>query len=647
MSYVIPKKAIKLISKLESMQKGDFAMIALHCLFRKVLSIFLGCVVVVYSYAVSIDTIKTYMPYQEFKQKFKLGSASTEKLNPHTAKLSQVMHKDLVQGLELLLSVEQAVIHGYEQHITHLCTVLVPQLKISLQQKGRIFLVGSGSSGRLAIDLAAKAKICSPELGSNVISIIAGGDAAIVRAKEGFEDSEADGKAAIAYVNVTSHDTVILISGSGSASFNVGCGQHAADSGAAVYYFYNSTQVPERTVQLFNRKTNPVIPLLVDIGPQAIAGSTRLQAATLAIVCLGTALFKAFKQEDSTESCASDIANGMRIALTKIHEQLPAIQKIIDSQVRAFSNPHSNFRQLQDIFMCGYVTMIATPCAIREAFIDTSETAPTFSTNPLRRESECKKKRAEFQAYVCGTPDNATAWECLLGRSLNVEHKAEAMQFLIAAEGNGNNSYINRPKGNGNVVIGIIKLPHDMDYVDTLLKALQDTKQEGADTSIIVLASYKLSHIQRQVFTELCDVAVLLEDIPLDAYGLIDTCALKMILNLISNGSMVLMNKVYGNRMIDVNPSNNKLIDRAMRLISEIWQEAFPRKTIDDETLYHYVQQLQAQKKTRQEEGLYTPSVVNMGLNLLYHNKTPDDFDEMMKIITANQERLDFLDAGH
>ena len=68
----------------------------------------------------------------------------------------------------------------------------------------------------------------------------------MIRAKEGFEDSEREGEKAVTAHHIGPKDSVILISASGSASFNVGFGHSAANLGAKVYYFYNSHEIPER-----------------------------------------------------------------------------------------------------------------------------------------------------------------------------------------------------------------------------------------------------------------------------------------------------------------------------------------------------------------------------------------------------------------
>ena len=76
---------------------------------------------------------------------------------------------------------------------------------------------------------------------------------------------------------------------------------------------------------------------------------------------------------------------------------------------------------------------------------------------------------------------------------------------------------------------------------------------------------------------------------------------------------MVFMNKIFGNRMIDVQPSNNKLINRVMRLINEIWKDSNQLTAcINDRQLYHEVTQVYEYKKVCNQKGMSTSSVVKI-----------------------------------
>lgn len=106
---------------------------------------------------------------------------------------------------------------------------------------------------------------------------------------------------------------------------------------------------------------------------------------------------------------------------------------------------------------------------------------------------------------------------------------------------------------------------------------------------------------------------------------------------------MVLMNKVHGNQMIDVRASNKKLIDRCMRLIKDIWAEYQPGQQLDDKFLYHYVAHVSAMKKSYEENGIYTPSVVKIVLAMLALKKTPGNFQEVIEYLAEKQERIDWI----
>ena len=343
-----------------------------------------------------------FMQFEEFEKDFALGGTSTEQFHPVTKSLSQVMHKSVAEGMSLLLNVDEEVIKGFELFLPSI-EIYAPILGEKIKNGGRVFLIGSGSSGRVGVDIAAKCSLVFPTTGKQIRGVIGGGDSALIRAKEGFEDSEADGEAALQDYNLGPQDTVILISASGSASFNVGCGNFSADKGAKVFYFYNSTKIPSRTKNLFDRKVNPATPLCIDIGPQAIAGSTRLQGATLADACLGallgSALYASQDQELPAAAYPKDLLVKMKEGLVLIRNHLNTIGKFAEREAEIFSDPHSNFRQLRDVGKQGYVTFLAFKDSIREVLIDSTETSPTFSTNPIRRESETHKKELSFVPF--------------------------------------------------------------------------------------------------------------------------------------------------------------------------------------------------------------------------------------------------------
>lgn len=108
---------------------------------------------------------------------------------------------------------------------------------------------------------------------------------------------------------------------------------------------------------------------------------------------------------------------------------------------------------------------------------------------------------------------------------------------------------------------------------------------------------------------------------------------------------MILTGKVHGNRMIDLRASNQKLIDRSLRLIKEIWGDFQRPMPLSDKELYHYIAHVCALKKSYTSLGIYTPSVIKIVLGLLYLEKkpVPRQFQEVLDFLADRQERLDFL----
>ena len=158
-----------------------------------------------------------------------------------------------------------------------------------------------------------------------------------------------------------------------------------------------------------------------------------------------------------------------------------------------------------------------------------------------------------------------------------------------------------------------------------------------------MLCRGKLPDGEVKKLESVADTVLVLENVPHDEFGLAETMELKLVLNLISNGSMVLMNKVHGNQMIDVRASNQKLIDRTMRLVREIWSQYKPALSLSDSDLYHYVAHLSAMKKEKQEKGIYTPSIVKIVIAMLALKKTPDDFQYVVDFLGEKQEGIDWI----
>jgi N-acetylmuramic acid 6-phosphate etherase len=142
----------------------------------------------------------------------------------------------------------------------------------SLRAGGRIIYVGAGTSGRLGVLDAAE---CPPTFNSDprqVVGLIAGGSAALVRAIEGAEDDRDNGRADLSDLKPQPTDLVVGIATSGRTPYVLGAVEYARSVGA-------------KTVGLACNEKSEVaaladVGITLLVGPEVLSGSTRLKAGT-------------------------------------------------------------------------------------------------------------------------------------------------------------------------------------------------------------------------------------------------------------------------------------------------------------------------------------------------------------------------------
>jgi N-acetylmuramic acid 6-phosphate etherase len=150
----------------------------------------------------------------------------------------------------------------------------------ALRKGGRVIFVGAGTSGRLGVVEAAE---MPPTFGTDptlVQAIMAGGKAAILRAREGAEDDYEEGARAIRRLDPTRRDVVVGVSASGMTPFVRGALTSSRGVGARIIFV---TCDPRTELQAF-------VDLIIApaVGPEVIAGSTRLKAGTATKLVLNT-----------------------------------------------------------------------------------------------------------------------------------------------------------------------------------------------------------------------------------------------------------------------------------------------------------------------------------------------------------------------
>ncbi|MEV0994096.1 N-acetylmuramic acid 6-phosphate etherase [Nonomuraea sp. NPDC050202] len=137
---------------------------------------------------------------------------------------------------------------------------------------GRLFYVGAGTSGRLAVLDASE---CPPTFGTDpslVQGVIAGGPDALTRSVEGAEDDAEAGAGALRDLEVGPLDSVVGVSASGRAPFVLGALAEAARRGALTVGLSCNDDAP------LSAAAEHAIEVVV--GPELVTGSTRLKAGT-------------------------------------------------------------------------------------------------------------------------------------------------------------------------------------------------------------------------------------------------------------------------------------------------------------------------------------------------------------------------------
>ena len=193
---------------------------------------------------------------------------TTEAVNPASTDLDSLDTVDLVR----LINAEDAMVAGAVAGQADRIADAIDLIAARLAAGGRLVYVGAGTSGRLGVLDAAE---CPPTFNADpgqVVGLIAGGERALRHAVEGAEDSPAQGAADLDAIEVSARDVVVGIAASGRTPYVVGALDRARTVGAAAIGF---TCNPGSELA-----GHADLVIAVVVGPEVLAGSTRMKAGT-------------------------------------------------------------------------------------------------------------------------------------------------------------------------------------------------------------------------------------------------------------------------------------------------------------------------------------------------------------------------------
>lgn len=195
---------------------------------------------------------------------------STERANPRTSDIDTLPIREVLDRIHA----EDRRAFDAAGEVLDAVAETVERVVAAMKAGGRLFYVGAGTSGRLGMLDATE---IPPTFGTDperVQAIIAGGEAALVRAREGVEDDAERGAESLAERGVGPGDVVVGIAAGSTTPFVIGALREAARRSAVTVFL---TCVPPEQTPIAGEVDVVIAPVT---GPEVVTGSTRMKAGT-------------------------------------------------------------------------------------------------------------------------------------------------------------------------------------------------------------------------------------------------------------------------------------------------------------------------------------------------------------------------------
>lgn len=604
----------------------------------------------------SQNSLKRSQEFLAISGQFKLGALTTESSHPITAELSQTARQSISAGLAQLFDVDGDVVKKYREFAeSGRGRAIADTLLDALKGGGKVFFTGCGSTGRLSIQLVsiwrdfwqrqgARGLKCSPkpeELEERAVSVMAGGDFALIKAVEGFEDFTQFGKKQMGDLGVSGKDVVFAITEGGETSFVIGTAWKGVEVGAKVYFVYNN---PDEVLCQHVQRSREVIEdariekINLTTGPMAITGSTRMQATTIQLCVIVTVL------EMVLRDWMKELEPGGPRALESNSVPAEFLRKMMAMHARLKSanllGQLANLVALEE----GVYRSLRKNNYFADRFgidvlTDTTERSPTYCTPPFRKFDDATATESWAFLFVPYS-ETERAWERIIRRKpmcvewsekevceLVPEDKAartieivkkigyrELMRFKIGLDG-----LRERALSAGDCAIGIVSEGEK----ESLLSPegfhrvqLENARENGAKIGLIFFGRDEaLKEMGDFVARWDPECVCVLVPVPQTDFLLdgVTRVSAKTLLNALSTCTMVRLGRVMGNYMIWVVPSNLKLIDRSTRYIQRLtgleYEEA-------NQLLFEVIEYVEPRMKADQAY----PPVVGVSVMRARHN---------------------------
>ena len=570
---------------------------------------------------------------------FKLGALVTESSHSVTANLSEVAKGDIAAALDLLFQADEDVLKKFRDFArAGRATEIAVTVLAAVKNGGRIFFTGCGSTGRLSILLDSLWRDFWQQRGhadfeNRTFSVMAGGDYALIKSVEGFEDFTAFGRKQISDLGVSAKDVVLAITEGGETSFVIGTAWAGVEAGAKVYFVYNN---PDDILCEHVQRSREVIQdtriekINLTTGPMSITGSTRMQATSIQL-CVMLTILEIVARELSGKNSA-EVAMRFLAKLEELFKNLrspgllAALAKIVALEESVYRSGHKN-------------SYFADRLGI-DVLTDTTERSPTYCTPPFRKFDDVKA--AESWAFLfLSAEQTEVAWQNILKRqprcvewsrleivalveaakverTLEIIGKIRAnelMRYQIDRHGLRHRSF-----GSNDSAIVVTTAQEEPAARQFQLQQLATAKKNRARTGLIYFGAKMPGDISAaadiSVFVALPETDLLLAGVT--------RVAAKLVMNAVSTCTMVRLGRVMGNYMVWVVPSNLKLIDRATRYITKLTDLNYETANA---LLFEIIEYVEPRMKTDQAY----PPVVGMAVLRAKENFTNEQAEERLR----------------
>ena len=192
----------------------------------------------------------------------------TETDNPKTSEIDKVTTLDAIR---LINNEDKLVADAIEKVLPEIASA-IDEIVVRLQNGGRLFYIGTGTSGRLGVLDASE---IPPTFGVSydlIQGVIAGGFEALYKATESSEDNKEQGAEDLKERGLTYKDAVVGIAASGRTPYTIGAVKYAREIGC-----FTACIVCNPESKITETAEVAIVPV---VGPEAITGSTRMKAGT-------------------------------------------------------------------------------------------------------------------------------------------------------------------------------------------------------------------------------------------------------------------------------------------------------------------------------------------------------------------------------